>query len=64
MSSTERPLAVVTGASTGIGYELAKECCRNGFDLVVAADEPEIETCEASAPPSMWWRRISPPSKA
>jgi short-subunit dehydrogenase len=47
MSSTERPLAVVTGASTGIGYELAKECCRNGFDLVVAADEPEIETSAA-----------------
>ncbi len=47
MSSTERPLAVVTGASTGIGYELAKECCRNGFDLLVVADEPEIETSAA-----------------
>jgi short-subunit dehydrogenase len=38
-----RPLAVVTGASTGIGFELAKCCAENGFDLVVAADEPEIE---------------------
>jgi short-subunit dehydrogenase len=37
-----RPLAVVTGASTGIGYELAKICATNGFDLVVAADEPAI----------------------
>jgi uncharacterized protein len=37
-----RPLAMVTGASTGIGYELAACCARNGFDLVVAADEPEI----------------------
>ena len=37
-----RPLAVVTGASTGIGYELAKLCAGNGFDLVVAADEPAI----------------------
>ena len=37
-----KPLAVVTGASTGIGYELAKECANNGFDLVVAADEPTI----------------------
>ncbi|MEC4594474.1 SDR family NAD(P)-dependent oxidoreductase [Nitrospirillum amazonense] len=37
-----RLLAVVTGASTGIGYELAKLCAQNGFDLVVAADEPEI----------------------
>jgi len=37
-----RPLAVVTGASTGIGYELAKCCLRDGFDVIVAADEPEI----------------------
>ncbi len=36
-------LAVVTGASTGIGYELAKCCVEEGYDLVVAADEPEIE---------------------
>ncbi len=38
-----RPLAVVTGASTGIGYELARVCARNGFDLVVVADENRIE---------------------
>src|ERR687898_1566845 len=37
-----KPLAIVTGASTGIGYELAKECARNGFNLIVAADEPAI----------------------
>lgn len=37
-----RPLAVVTGASTGIGYELAKCCAENGFDLLIVADEPEI----------------------
>ena len=42
MSGSTRPLAVVTGASTGIGYELAKCCAENGFDLVVAADEVEI----------------------
>lgn len=39
----QRPLAVVTGASTGIGLELAKCCARHGFDLVVAADERLIE---------------------
>jgi short-subunit dehydrogenase len=42
MALTERPLAVVTGASAGIGYELAKLCAQNGFDLVVAADQPKI----------------------
>jgi uncharacterized protein len=41
MPDTVRPLAIVTGASTGIGFELAKQCARNGFDLVIAADEPE-----------------------
>jgi uncharacterized protein len=35
-----RPLAVVTGASSGIGYELAKLCVTNGFNLILAADEP------------------------
>jgi short-subunit dehydrogenase len=43
MTSNIRPLAVVTGASTGIGYELAKCCIEQGFDLIVAADEPAIK---------------------
>ncbi len=42
-NSAARPLAIVTGASTGIGYELARCCVENGFDLVIAADQPEIE---------------------
>ena len=37
-----RPLAVVTGASVGIGYALAKRCARENFDLVIAADEARI----------------------
>ena len=42
MISTTRPLAIVTGASAGIGYELAKCCAEHGFDLLVAADRPAI----------------------
>jgi short-subunit dehydrogenase len=42
MGTQSRPLAMVTGASTGIGYELAKLCAANGFDLLIAADEPAI----------------------
>ncbi|HEX2725422.1 MAG TPA: SDR family NAD(P)-dependent oxidoreductase, partial [Beijerinckiaceae bacterium] len=42
MPSHAKPLAVVTGASAGIGYELAKLCARNGYDLVVAADQSKI----------------------
>jgi uncharacterized protein len=41
--STNRQFAIVTGASTGIGLELAKCCARENFDLLIAADEPEIE---------------------
>ena len=36
--------AIVTGASTGIGFELARLCASKGCDLLIAADEPEIET--------------------
>jgi short-subunit dehydrogenase len=42
MLDSTKPLAVVTGASTGIGLELARECAQHGFDLLIAADEPEI----------------------
>ena len=43
MATNTRSLAIVTGASAGIGYELAKCCAQNGFDLVIAADEPKIQ---------------------
>jgi short-subunit dehydrogenase len=36
--------AIVTGASTGIGFEFARLCASKGYDLLIAADEPEIET--------------------
>ena len=43
-STTSRPLAVVTGASSGIGLELARCAARDGHDLVICADEAAIET--------------------
>jgi uncharacterized protein len=43
MNAVTRGLAVVTGASSGIRPELARECAKNGFDLVVAADRPLAE---------------------
>lgn len=42
--SANKPIAIVTGASTGIGFELARECAQHGFDLLIAADEPSIQT--------------------
>ena len=42
MASADGPFAIVTGASSGIGYHLARECAQHGFDLLVAADRPEI----------------------
>jgi short-subunit dehydrogenase len=42
MATLSRPLAVVTGASSGIGFELARQFAEHGFDLVIAAEEPAI----------------------
>lgn len=35
-------LAVITGASSGIGLSLASLCAKDGFNLVIASDEPRI----------------------
>lgn len=39
-----RGFAVVTGASTGIGFELAHLAAQDGYDLLVVADEPLIHS--------------------
>src|SRR5437588_3248230 len=36
---SDRGLAVITGASSGIGYELAKQFAQNGFDLLITAED-------------------------
>lgn len=53
-----KPLAVVTGASSGIGLELAKQFAQNGFDLLIAAGSdtvhqaaPELEALGAQVLP-------------
>ena len=35
--------AIITGASTGIGFELATLAAQNGYDILVVADEPLID---------------------
>jgi short-subunit dehydrogenase len=42
MQTQAKELAIVTGASSGIGFELARLAAEHGYDLVIAADEPQI----------------------
>jgi len=44
MATAARPLAVVTGASSGIGFELAQCCAKAGHNLVIVADEDAIQS--------------------
>ena len=41
-SNAIRPLAIVTGASSGIGYYLACQAAEHGYDLLIAADQPQL----------------------
>ena len=46
-ASDNRKLAVVTGASSGIGFELARQFAMNDYDVIVTA-ENDIETAARS----------------
>ncbi|MFI5841847.1 SDR family NAD(P)-dependent oxidoreductase [Catenuloplanes sp. NPDC051500] len=37
-----KPFAVITGASSGIGYELARDLVSRGYDLLITAEDAEI----------------------
>ena len=48
MTTPERkPLALITGASSGIGLELARQFGQNGFDLVISAEDAGLSTAAA-----------------
>jgi uncharacterized protein len=42
-----KEFAVVTGASSGIGFELARQFAEHGFDLLIAAEDDAIEQAAA-----------------
>jgi uncharacterized protein len=48
VQSSTRPLAVVTGASSGIGLELARQFAENDFDLLIAAEDSGIQAAAES----------------
>jgi uncharacterized protein len=57
-ASSSRPLALVTGASSGIGLELARQFAEHGYDLIITADDAavteaaaQLETLDARVEP-------------
>ncbi len=42
MAKNPNRLAVITGASSGIGYELSKCCAKDGFDLIICSEGDRI----------------------
>ncbi|HEX8111885.1 MAG TPA: SDR family NAD(P)-dependent oxidoreductase [Kofleriaceae bacterium] len=42
-TETKRKFAVVTGASSGIGFELARQCLEHGFDVLICAEDAAID---------------------
>ena len=47
-ASAGRPLALVTGGSSGIGLELARQFATHGFDLVIAGSSDRVEEAAAT----------------
>jgi len=42
-TETKRKFAVITGASSGIGFELARQCLEHDFDVLICAEDAGIE---------------------
>jgi short-subunit dehydrogenase len=47
-TSSENQFAVVTGASSGIGFELAKQLAEHGYDLLIIAEDDGLEQAATS----------------
>jgi short-subunit dehydrogenase len=47
-SENKRSFAVVTGASSGIGLELAKQCLAHDFDVLICAEDSGIDAVATS----------------
>jgi len=48
MSTPTNEFAVVTGASSGIGFELARQFAEHGYDLLIAAEDEAVEQAAAN----------------
>lgn len=53
-TETKRKFAVVTGASSGIGFELARQCLEHGFDVLICAEDAGIETAAKQLGAAGW----------
>ncbi len=47
--TSSNPLAVITAASTGIGFHLASLCAQNGFDVIVAGAAKKDDAADVAA---------------
>jgi short-subunit dehydrogenase len=56
--NTNKQFAVVTGASRGIGLELAKQFAQHGFDLLIAADSEQVQ--QAASELKTWGADVIP----
>ena len=65
-STSGRALAAVTGASSGIGLELAKQFAEHDFDLIIAAEDADIDagrSTRSRSTPASGRAARSPPTR-